>query len=90
MIMLRDMNRRMEQLSTDMNEYTIEMLDQPKPESHHIDISIDRYSDAYSNMSIDGHFNFTKDVTDEEIEDSHANISIDGYDDDDDAQCKHK
>jgi len=35
MIMLRSMNQRMEQLSTDVNEYTIQMLDQPTPESHH-------------------------------------------------------
>jgi len=31
MIMLRSMNQRMEQLSTDVNEYTIQMLDQPTP-----------------------------------------------------------
>ena len=51
MIMLRSVNQRMEQLSIDVNEYTIQMLDQPTPESHHIDISIDRYNDAHSNMS---------------------------------------
>jgi len=55
MIMLRSMNQRMEQLSTNVNEYTIQMLDQPTPESHHGDISTDRYSDAHSNMSTDGH-----------------------------------
>ncbi|QCD96184.1 ent-kaurene synthase [Vigna unguiculata] len=54
MIMLRSMNQRMEQLSTDVNEYTIQMLDQPTPESHHTDISTDRYNDAHSNMSTDG------------------------------------
>jgi len=89
MIMLRSMNQRMEQLSTDVNEYMIQMLDQPTPESHHIDISTDRYNDTHSSMSTDGHKNFTKDVVDEEIDDSHANISTDGYDDDD-AQCEYK
>jgi len=54
MIMLRSMNQRMEQLRIDMNEYTIQMLDQPTPESHHTDISADRYNDAHSNMSTDG------------------------------------
>jgi len=42
MIMLRSMNQKMEQLSTDVNEYTIQMLDQPTSESHHTNISIDR------------------------------------------------
>ncbi|QCD79087.1 hypothetical protein DEO72_LG1g2725 [Vigna unguiculata] len=88
MIMLRSMNQRMEQLSTDVNEYTIQMLYQPTPESHHIDISTDRYNDAHSNMSTDGHINFTKDVADEEIEDSHTNISTNGYVDD--ARCEYK
>jgi len=78
------MNERVEQLSTDVNEYMIQMLDQPILESHHIDISTDRYNDAYSNMSTDGHIN----VADEEIEDSHTYISIDGYVDD--AQCEYK
>jgi len=55
MIMLRSMNQRMVQLSIDVNEYTIQMLDQPTPESHHTDISTDRYNDAHSNMSTDGH-----------------------------------
>jgi len=72
MIMLRSMNQRMEQLSIDVNEYTIQMLDQPTPESHHTDISTDRYSDAHNNMSTDGHINFAKDVSNEEIEDSHS------------------
>jgi len=53
MIMLRSMNQRMEQLGTDVNEYTIQMLDQPTPESHHTDIFTDRYNDAHSNMSTD-------------------------------------
>jgi len=88
MIMLRSMNQRMEQLSIDVNEYTIQMLDQPTPESHHTDISIDGYNDAHSNMSTNGHINFVKDVVDEEIEDSHSYISIDGYVDD--AQCEYK
>ena len=83
------MNQRMEQLSTDVNEYTIQMLDQLTPESHRTNISTDRYNDAHSNMSTDGHINFTKNVVDEEIEDSHANISTNGYDDDD-AQCEYK
>ena len=59
------------------------MLDQPTLKSHHTDISTDRYNDANSNMSIDGHINFIKDVADfvyEEIEDSHTDISTDGYD----------
>jgi len=88
MIMLRSMNQRMEQLSTDVNEYTIQMLDQPTPESHHTDISADRYNDAHSNMSTDEHVNFAKDVGDEEIEDSHTYISTDGYVDD--ARCEYK
>ena len=71
-----------------MNEYTIQMLDQPTPESHHTDISTDRYNDAHSNMSIDGHINFAKDVADEEIEDYHTYISTDEYVDD--AQCEYK
>jgi len=53
MIMLRSMNQRMEQLSADVNEYMIQMLDQPTPESHHIDISTDRYNDAHNNLSTD-------------------------------------
>ncbi|QCD86747.1 hypothetical protein DEO72_LG3g1273 [Vigna unguiculata] len=57
-------------------------------ESHHTDISTDRYNDAYSNMSTDGHINFAKDVADEEIKDSHTNISTDGYVDA--AQCEYK
>ncbi|QCE00106.1 hypothetical protein DEO72_LG7g1392 [Vigna unguiculata] len=57
-------------------------------ESHHIDISTDRYNDGHSNMSTDGHINFAKDVADEEIKDSHTNISTDGYVDD--AQCEYK
>jgi len=57
-------------------------------ESHHIGISIDRYNDAHSNMSTDGHINFAKDVADEEIKYSHTNISIDGYVDA--AQCEYK
>ncbi|QCD86751.1 hypothetical protein DEO72_LG3g1277 [Vigna unguiculata] len=88
MIMLRSMNQRMEQLSTDVNEYMIQMLDQLTPESHHTDISTDRYNDAYSNMSTDGHINFAKNVADEEIEDSHTCISTNGYVDD--AQCEYK
>jgi len=88
MIMLRSMNQRMEQLSTDVNEYTIQMLDQPTPESHHTDISTNRYNDAHSNMSTDGHINFAKNVADEEIEDSHTYISTNGYVDD--AQCEYK
>jgi len=36
----------MKQFSTDVNEYTIQILDQPTPESHHIDISTNRYVDA--------------------------------------------
>ena len=90
MIMLRSMNQRMEQLSTDVNEYTIQMLDQQISESHHTDISIDRYNVAQCNMSTDGHINFIKDVVefaDEEIKDSHTNISIEGYDV---AQCEYK
>ena len=78
------MNRKMEQFSFDMNEYTFQMLDQLTQESHDTDIPTDRYNDAHSNVSTDGHINFTKDVSefvDEEIEDSHINISIDGYDD---------
>jgi len=88
MIMLRSMNQRMEQLSTNVNEYTIQMLDQPTPESHHTDISTNRYNDSHSNMSTDGHVNFAKDVADEEIEDSHTYISTDGYVDN--AQCEYK
>jgi len=88
MIILRSMNQRMEQLSTNVNEYTIQMLNQPTPESHHIDISTNRYNDAYSNMSTNGHINFGKDVADEEIEDSHTYISTNGYVDD--AQCEYK
>ena len=76
MIMLRSVNQRMEQLSIDVNGYTIQMLDKPTPESHHIDISTDRYNDAHSNMSTDGHINFSKDVVDEEIEDSHTYILL--------------
>ncbi|QCD90218.1 hypothetical protein DEO72_LG4g1173 [Vigna unguiculata] len=57
-------------------------------ESHHTDISTDRYNDAHSNMSTDGHINFAKDVADEEIKDSHKNISTDGYVDD--APCEYK
>jgi len=57
-------------------------------ESHHIDISTDGYNDAHSNMSIDGHINFSKDVADEEIKDSHTNISTDGYVDN--AQSEYK
>jgi len=57
-------------------------------ESHHTDISTDRYNNAHSNMSTDGHINFAKDVADEEIKDSHINISTDGYVDD--AQCEYK
>jgi len=79
MIMLRSMNQRMEQLSTDVNEYMIQMLDQPTPKSHHTDISTDKYNDAHSNMSTDGRIKFSKDVVDEEIEDSHTYISTDGY-----------
>jgi len=45
----------MEQLSTNINRYTIQMLDQPTPKSHHIDISTNRYNNVHSNMSIDGH-----------------------------------
>jgi len=60
MIMLRSMNQRMEQLSTNVNEYTIPMLDQQTSESHHTDISTDKYNDGHSNMSTDGHINFTK------------------------------
>jgi len=86
MIMLRSMNQRMEQLSIDVNEYTIQILDQPTLESHHTNISIDRYNDVNSNMSIDGHINFTKNVMDEEIEDSHTDISTYGYDV---AQCEY-
>ena len=41
--------------------------EKPIAESHHIDISTDRYNDAHSNMSTDGHINFAKDVADEEI-----------------------
>jgi len=62
------MNRKMEQFNIDVNEYNIQMLNQPTPESHHIDISIDGYidviMDAYTNMYVDGHINFTKDVDD--------------------------
>jgi len=59
-------------------------------ESHHTDISTDRYNDAHSNMSTDGHINFIKNVAevDEEIKDSHTNISTDGYVDA--AQCEYK
>ncbi|QCD86842.1 hypothetical protein DEO72_LG3g1369 [Vigna unguiculata] len=78
-IMLRSMNQRMEQLSTDVNEYMIQMLDQPTQESHHTDISTDRYNDAHSNMYTDRHINFAKDVADEDIQDSHTYISTDGY-----------
>ena len=77
----------MEQLSTDVNEYTIQMLDKPTSESHHTDISTNRYNDAHSNMSTDGHINFAKNVTDE-IEDSHTYIFTNGYVDD--AQCEYK
>ncbi|QCE03952.1 hypothetical protein DEO72_LG8g1984 [Vigna unguiculata] len=87
MIMLRSMNQRMEQLSDDVNEYTIQMLDQPTLELHHTDISTDRYNDAHSNMPTDGHVNFAKDVPNEEIEDSHTYISTNGYVD---AQCEYK
>jgi len=89
MIMLRRMSQRMEQLSTDVNEYTIQMLDQPTSKSQHTDIyTTDRYNDAHSNMSTNGHINFAKDVADEEIEDSHTYISTNGYVDD--AQCEYK
>ena len=64
------------------------MLDQPTQELHHTDISTDRYNDAHSNMSTDGHINFAKDVANEEIEDSDTYISTDGYVDD--AQCEYK
>ena len=57
-------------------------------EWHHIDISTDRYNDAQSNISTDGHINFAKDVADKEIKDSHTNISTDGYVDT--AQCEYK
>jgi len=84
----------MEQLNDDVNEYNIQMLHQPTPKSHHIDISTDGYidavMDAHTNMCTDGHINFTKGVVepvDEEIEDSHTNISTYGYDDD--AQCEY-
>jgi len=54
--MLRGMNQRMEQLSTVVNEYTIQLSDQPTPNSHHIDISTDGYidaiMDAHTNMSL--------------------------------------
>ena len=63
------------------------MLDQPTQELHHTDISTDRYNDAHSNMSTDGHINFAKNVTDE-IEDSHTYIFTNGYVDD--AQCEYK
>jgi len=46
-IMLGSMNRMMEQLSTNVNEYMIHMLDQPTPESHHTNISNGRYNDAH-------------------------------------------
>ena len=62
--------------------------EKPIAESHHIDISTDRYNDAHSNMSIDGHINFAKDVVDEEIKDSHTNISTNGYVDD--TPCEYK
>jgi len=88
MKLLRSMNQRMEQLSTDVNEYTIQMSDQPTPESNHTSISTDRYNDAHSNMSTDGHINFAKNVADEEIEDSHTYISTDRYVED--AQCEYK
>jgi len=56
-------------------------------ESHHTDISTDRYNDAHSNISTDGHIKDFAEV-DEEIKDSHTNISTDGYVDD--AQCEYK
>jgi len=62
------------------------MLDQPIPESHYIDIStngyIDVIIDVHTNMSTNGHINFTKDVVDhadEGIRVSHTDISTDGY-----------
>ena len=74
-----------------MNAATQSLQSQSKKsiaESHHIDISTDRYNDAQSNISTDGHINFAKDVADKEIKDSHTNISTDGYVDD--APCEYK
>jgi len=62
--------------------------EKPIAESHHIDISTDRYNYCHSNMSTDGHINFSKDIANEEIKDSHTNISTDGYVDG--AQCEYK
>jgi len=47
MITLRSMNQRIEQLSTDVNEYTIQMLDQPTTESYHTDISTNRSTNEH-------------------------------------------
>ncbi|QCD78843.1 hypothetical protein DEO72_LG1g2479 [Vigna unguiculata] len=93
--MMKMMTEMMEMNQTDqkemMNAATQSLQSQsekPIAESHHIDISTDGYNDAHSNMSIDGHINFAKDVADEEIKDSHKNISTDRYVDD--AQCEYK
>jgi len=74
------------QLNADVHEYMNQMLNQLTPKARHVYISTDGYidaiMDAYTNMSIDGHFNFTKDVvksTDEEIKEAHIDMSTDGY-----------
>jgi len=74
---------------TDQQEINEMKQRMDKIESHHTKIFVDMYDDAHSNMSADGHINYTKDVVevDEEILDSHTNISTDGYDDD--AQCEY-
>jgi len=93
--MMKMMTEMMKMDQTDqkemMNAATQSLQNQsekPIAESHHIDISTDRYNDCHSNMSTDGHINFAKDVADEEIKDSHTNISTDGYVDA--AQCEYK
>jgi len=81
------MNMMTEMIKTEINEMKQRM---DTAESHHIEIFAYMYDDAHSNMSTDGHFNFTKDVIEvnEEIGDSHVNISIDEYVHD--AQCEYK
>jgi len=66
---------------TDQQEINEMKLQMDTAESHHTKISTDMYDDAHSNMTIDGHINYTKDVVevDEEIEHSYTNMYIDGY-----------
>jgi len=49
------------QIIVDVNEIKIQRSNKPIVESHHIDISIDRYIDIHNNTSSDEHINFIKD-----------------------------